>query len=384
MTTDTLSALTTRIRGKDHVDYGLLWGLVVLGITGIVVNYSASRQQLINAYENPHYYLERQALFVILGFIAMFIVARIDYRRYEIAATPLYIFSLFALGGVFVIGQSALGAERWYSFGNTIQIQPSEFAVLFLILAIATFCGRRSEGLKMYDVMRLLVMAVVPLALIIKQPDLGTAIIVVLIVSAMMVIAGVPPRFITLLAVLGSLGLAAAVYLDLFEKYQIDRITSFLNQNSTNPNVQYLLYEVKNAKSAIGSGGLHGAGLFHGLQTTLGYVPEQQTDFIFTAIGEQMGFIGSVAIVLLLAFIAWRMFVIGKNARDTMGRLLCIGVFIFFAFSAFENIGMCMGIMPVTGVPLPLLSYGGSATLVFFVAGGVVLSVSRRGPTRAP
>jgi cell division protein FtsW (lipid II flippase) len=112
MTTDTLSALTTRIRSKDHVDYGLLWGLVVLGITGIVVNYSASRQQLINAYENPHYYLERQALFVILGFIAMFIVARIDYRRYEIAATPLYVFSLFALGGVFVIGQSALGAAR--------------------------------------------------------------------------------------------------------------------------------------------------------------------------------------------------------------------------------------------------------------------------------
>ena len=386
MTTDTLSAITTRIRSRDHVDYGLLWGLVVLGITGIVVNYSASRQQLINADENPHYYLERQALFVVLGFIAMFIVARIDYRRYEIVATPLYIISLFALAGVFVVGQSALGAERWYSFGSTIQVQPSEFAVLFLILAIATFCGRRSEGLKMYDVIRLLVMAAVPLALIVRQPDLGTAIIVVLIVSAMMVIAGVPPRFITLLAVLGSLGLAGAVYLDLFEKYQVERITSFLNQNSTNPNpaVQGLLYEVQNAKSAIGSGGIHGAGLFHGLQTTLGYVPEQQTDFIFTAIGEQMGFIGSVAIVCLLGFISWRMFVIGKNARDTMGRLLCIGIFIFFAFSTFENIGMCMGIMPVTGVPLPLLSYGGSATLVFCVAGGVVLSVSRRGPTRTP
>jgi rod shape determining protein RodA len=384
MTTDTLSALTTRLRTNDHVDFGLLWGLVVLGVTGIVVNYSASRQQLINAGENPHYYLERQGLFVVLGVVAMLIVARIDYRRYEIAATPLYIFSLLALAGVFVVGKSALGAERWYSFGSTIQIQPSEFTVLFLILAVATFCGRRTEGLKMYDVMRLLVMAAVPLALIVKQPDLGTSIIIVLIVSAMMVIAGVPPRFMTLLAVLGSLGLAGAVYLDLLEKYQVDRFISFLNQNSTNPALAGLLYEVSNAKSAIGAGGLDGAGLFHGLQTVLGYVPEQQTDFIFTAIGEQMGFIGSVAVVLLLAFIAWRMFMIGKNAKDTMGRLLCIGIFIFFAFSTFENIGMTMGIMPVTGVPLPLLSYGGSATLVFFVAGGVVLSVSRRGPTRAP
>jgi rod shape determining protein RodA len=221
-------------------------------------------------------------------------------------------------------------------------------------------------------------MAAVPLALILKQPDLGTSIILVLIVSAMMVIAGVPPRFMTLLAVVGSIGLVAAVYLDLLQKYQIDRFWSFLNQNSTNPNMAYLLEQVNNAKSAIGSGGVHGAGLFHGMQTTLGYVPEQQTDFIFTAIGEQLGFIGSALIIVLLAFVAYRMFIIGKNAKDTMGRLLCIGIFIFFAFSTFENIGMTMGIMPVTGVPLPLISYGGSAAVVFLVAGGVVLSVSRR------
>jgi rod shape determining protein RodA len=279
------------------------------------------------------------------------------------------------------VGHPALGAERWYSAGG-IQIQPSEFAVLFLILALATFCARRSEGLKMYDVMRILLMALVPLALIVKEPDLGTAIILVLIVSAMMVIAGVPPRFMALLAVLGSLGLAMAIYLDLLQKYQVDRFISFANQNSTNPDLARLIYEVNNAKSAIGAGGLHGAGLFHGAQTVLGYVPEQWTDFIFTAIGEQLGFIGSTVVIALLAFIGYRMFVIGKNARDTMGRLLCIGVFIFFAFSVFENVGMTMGIMPVTGVPLPLLSYGGSAAVCFFVAGGMVLSVSRRGPAR--
>lgn len=376
--TDTLSTLTTRLRAKDSFDSGLFWGMIVLGVTGAIMIYSATRQALVNAGDNPHYYLERQGLFVLLGVACMYVVSRIDYRRYEMAATPLYVGSLLALAGVFVIGQKALGAQRWYSFGNTIQIQPSEFTVLFLILAIATFCARRPEGLTMYDVMRLLVMAAVPLALIVLQPDIGTSVIIVLIVSAMMVVAGVPPRFMTLLAVVGSMGLAAAIYLDLLQKYQVDRFVSFLNQNSTNPNLAKLIYEVNNAKSAIGSGGVRGAGLFHGLQTVLGYVPEQRTDFIFTAIGEQLGFIGSVIIILLLAYVGFRMFMIGRNAKDTMGRLLCIGVFIFFAFSCFENIGMSMGIMPVTGIPLPLLSYGGSAALVFFVAGGAVLSVSRR------
>ena len=172
------------------------------------------------------------------------------------------------------------------------------------------------------------------------------------------------------------------MFLDLLQKYQIDRFFAFVNQNSTNPQVVQLNYEIQHAKNAIGAGGIHGAGLFHGAFTVLGYIPEQWTDFIFTAIGEQLGFIGSALIIVLLGFISYRMFVIGKNARDTMGRLICIGVFIFFAFSTFENIGMCMGIMPITGVPLPLLSYGGSAAVCFYVAGGMVLSVSRRGPAR--
>jgi rod shape determining protein RodA len=375
--TDTLSALTIKLRSRDRPDYGLFAGLVALALAGVVVSYSASRQQLLNAGDNPHYYVERQAFFVALGLVIMYAVSRIDYRRFDIAATPLYICGLLSLAGVFVVGNSELGAQRWFNIGS-IQIQPSEFAVLFLILAIATFCARRTEGLTMKDVLRLLLMAAVPLAFIVKQPDLGTSVIIVLIVSAMMVIAGVPPRFMSLLAVLGSLGLAAAVYLDLLQKYQIDRFVSFLNQNSTSPALAKLVYEVDNAKSAIGAGGIHGAGLFHGMQTTLGYVPEQQTDFIFTAIGEQFGFIGSALIIVLLAFVSYRMFIIGRRARDTMGQLLCVGIFIFFAFSTFENVGMTMGIMPVTGVPLPLLSYGGSAAIVFLVAGGVVLSVSRR------
>ena len=374
---DTLNAITTRMRSRESMDRSLFVGLVLLGLIGVVMIYSATRTALVNAGYNPHYYLERQGIFVVVGIVVMWAISRIDYRRLEILATPLYVISLFALAGVFVAGQSALGAQRWYNLGF-IQFQPSEFTVLVIILAVATYTQRRADGLTMYDVLRILVMGGTPLLLIVLQPDLGTAIIIVLVVAAMMVIAGVPPRFMTFLAIIGSVGVAGAVYFDLLHKYQVDRFVSFLNQNSTNPALAPLIYEVSNAKSAIGSGGLHGAGLFQGLQTVLGHVPEQRTDFIFTAIGEQLGFIGSVAIVLLLAFVAFLMFRIGRTAKDTMGRVLGLGVFIFFAFSCFENIGMTMGIMPVTGIPLPLLSYGGSAVLVFYSAGGLVLSVSRR------
>jgi rod shape determining protein RodA len=259
-----------------------------------------------------------------------------------------------------------------------MQVQPSEFTVLGIILAVATFCGRRSEGLRMYDIWRLLVMAGAPIGLIVLQPDLGTSIIIVLVVAGMMIIAGVPPRFLSFLAVAGSIGLAGAIYFDVLQKYQVDRFVSFLNQNSTNANIQALLYEVANAKAAIGAGGFSGAGLFHGMQTMLGYVPEQSTDFIFTAVGEQFGFLGAVSLIALFAFVGWRIWSIGRSARDTMGRVLCIGIFIFFAFSCFENMGMTMGITPVTGIPLPFISYGGSAVMVFFIAGGVVLSISRR------
>ncbi|HEY5437564.1 MAG TPA: FtsW/RodA/SpoVE family cell cycle protein [Acidimicrobiales bacterium] len=375
--TDPMTQLSFRPRTKERFDIGLFAGLIVLGVLGVVTIYSATRQLLITEGFNPHYFLERQAFFVGLGIVVMYVVSLIDYRRLEIVTTPLYVLSLLSLVGVFVIGSSALGAQRWYSIG-ILQIQPSEFTVLILILAIATYCQRRPDGLSMYDVVRLLVMAGVPLALIIVQPDLGTSIIVVLSVAAMLVIAGVPPRFMTLLAIIGSAGVAAAVFFDVVQRYAIDRFAGFLHQDSTSPAWAKLIYNVVNAKNAIGSGGLHGAGLFNGLQTNLGYVPEQHTDFIFTAIGEQMGFIKSTLILLLLGYVGFRMFRIGYLAKDSMGRLIAIGIFIFFSFSCFENIGMTMGIMPVTGIPLPLLSYGGSAVLVFFTAGGLLLSVSRR------
>jgi len=364
-------------RPRDQFDFVLFLGLTLLGVAGSFFVYSATRTQLLVAGYNPHYYVERQFGFVLVGIVAMYVVSRLDYRRFDIIATPAYVGALGALAGVFVLGSSALGAQRWYNFGF-FQVQPSEFTVLVIVVAVATFASRRTEGLRLYDIVRLLFMVLVPVGLIVLQPDLGTAIIIVFVTAAMMAIAGVPPRFMSFLAVAGSFSVVGAVYFNVLHKYQVDRFVSFINQNSTNKAVAKLVYEVANAKTAIGNGGIFGQGAFSGMQTTMGYVPEQRTDFIFTAIGEQFGLIGCLALLSLLSLIAWRMWRTGRLARDRMGRVLCAGVLVFFSFSAFENIGMTMGIMPVAGIPLPLVSYGGSAVLVFYLAGGLVLSVSRR------
>jgi rod shape determining protein RodA len=355
-----------RVPGYDTVLAGLTLAVAVFGVLMV---YSATRNALILDNENPHYYLERQALFVVLGAIVMLVVSRIDYRRLEHIATPAYLLSCFALLLVkSPLGSNALGSQRWFSFGP-IQVQPSEFTVLAMILAIATYCERRPDGLSMRDVRRMLLMAAVPIFLVYIQPDLGTAIIMVIVLVVMLAIAGVPPRFLFLLAVAGA-GIAfLAVVLGVLRHYQIVRLTGFLGSTP---------YQVAQAKAAIGSGGMLGEGFFHGLLGNLGYVPEQQTDFIFTAVGEQLGFIGAAGLILALAVIAGRMLRASMLARDHLGRLLAVGVFTFFAFSCFQNVGMIMGLMPVTGIPLPFMSYGGSAAVCFFLAVGIVLSVTNR------
>jgi len=364
-----------RIAGYDYLLAGLALGVAFFGVLMI---YSATRDPLITAHLDQHYYLKRQGLFVVLGAVVMLVASRVDYRRFEQLATPLYVASILALLAVkSPLGSNALGSQRWFSFGP-IQVQPSEFTVLAMILAIATYCERRPDGLTMRDVWRLLLMGGVPIALVYLQPDLGTAIIMVIVLVVMLAIAGVPPRFLALLGIFGA-GLAfLAVVLGVLHHYQIVRFTSFLQQNSTNPAIQQYLYQVQQAKAAIGSGGLFGLGLFHGVLTNLSYVPEEHTDFIFTAVGEQLGFVGAAGLIVALGGIASRMLRASILAKDPLGRLLAVGVFTFFAFSCFQNVGMIMGLMPVTGIPLPFMSYGGSAAVCFFLSVGVVLSVTNR------
>ena len=361
-------------------DVVLVAATMMVSCIGVVMVYTATRGSLLAQGEDPKTFLKKQGLFVVLGAITMVVVALIDYRRFEPLATVLYWLIVAALVGVFVVGSSAQGAARWFNLGP-LQLQPSEFAVLALILAVASYCARRDEdGLAWRDVFRLLIMAGIPIILVLMQPDLGTAMIMVIVLLVMLAVAGLPIRILVLLLVGVVLVALVAVEAGLLHHYQIARLTSFLNpgNKSTNPYVQSAIYNLQEAKNAIGSGGLLGSGIGHGAQTNLGYVPEQQTDFIFTAVGEQLGFVGAVTVLALLGVIAWRILHAAVVARDTFGRLVCAGLFAFLSFSVFQNAGMTMGIMPITGIPLPFLSYGGTAVLVFFAAVGLTLSVGVR------
>jgi len=367
-------------RNVPPFDWILLLATLMVATVGVVMVYTATRGPLLAQGEDPRTFLKKQGLFVVLGFVTMVVVAVFDYRRLEPVATILYWLIVLGLIGVFVVGSSAQGAARWFSIGP-LQLQPSEFAVLALILAVASYCARRdADGLAWRDVFRLLIMAGIPIVLVLLQPDLGTAIIMVIVLLVMLAVAGLPIRILVMLLVATVLVAAVAIEGGFLHHYQIARLTTFLNPSlhSSNPYVQSTIYNTQQAKIAIGSGGLFGSGIGHGAQTNLGYVPEQQTDFIFTAVAEQLGFIGSVGLLSLLGVIAWRVLHAAVVSRDTFGRLICAGLFAFIAFSVFQNAGMTMGIMPITGIPLPFVSYGGTAVLVFFSAVGLALSVGAR------
>jgi len=364
------------------LDVTLLVTTLATAVVGVVMVYTGSRATAVSAGLSPHYFLYRQVLFLILGVGVMAALAVLDYRRLELVGMVIYGLSIAGLLGVFVVGHHSQGAGRWINFGP-IEVQPSEFAIVGLIIALATFVARRIDGLTWRDLARMLAMAAVPMLLVMVQPDLGTAIIMAVILVVMLAVAGLPVRTLFLLALGSAIALFLAVKIGpkigILHGYQFTRLNSFLNQNSKsqNPLIQQSIYNVQQSKLAIGAGGMHGKGLLHGTQTNSGYVPEQQTDFIFSAVGEQLGFIGSTLLLAMLGTIAWRLMRTAQLARDTFGRLLCAGAFAFIAFSTFQNAGMAMGIMPVAGVPLPFVSYGGSAALCFFAVVGIAISVRR-------
>jgi rod shape determining protein RodA len=379
MTTLTRTHVATR-RNVPPFDLILLIATLLVSIIGVVMVYTATRGSLLAQGDDPKTFLKKQGLFVVLGIITMVVVALIDYRRLEPIANILYWLIVLSLLGVFAVGSSAQGAARWFSLGP-LQLQPSEFAVLALILAVASYCARRDEeGLAWRDVFRLLIMAGIPIVLVLLQPDLGTAMIMIIVLLVLLAVAGLPIRILVMLLIGTVLVAVLAVEGGLLHHYQIARLTTFLNPNShsTNKFVQESIYNGQQSRNAIGSGGLFGSGIGHGVETNLGYVPEQQTDFIFSAVGEQLGFVGSVGVIFLLGVIAWRVLHAAVVARDTFGRLICSGLFAFISFSVFQNAGMTMGIMPITGIPLPFLSYGGTAVIVFFGAVGLALSVGAR------
>jgi rod shape determining protein RodA len=380
MTMLTRTGNPRRTRSGPPFDFVLAIAAILTSLVGVLMVYTATKGSLIANGEDPKSYLKKQAFFVVLGIFCMVGVALFDYRRLEPLAMVLYVLVIIALLGVYVVGSHAQGSQRWFNVGP-IELQPSEFAVMALILAVASYCDKRTEtGLAWRDVFRLLLMAGVPIALVLGQPDLGTAMIMLIVLLVLLAVAGLPVRILIMLLVGVVLVALFAVETGLLHHYQIARLTSFLNpdNSSSNSYVRAAIYNQTEAKNAIGSGGIFGSGIGHGAQTNLGYVPEQDTDFIFTAVGEQTGFIGAVGVLSLLGVIAWRILRAAGQSRDIFGRLVCTGLFTFVAFSVFQNAGMTMGIMPITGIPLPFVSYGGTAVLCFFMAVGLALSVGAR------
>ena len=354
-------------------DMVLVGSSVLLGVIGVVMIYSATKGKLALAGEDPRYFLKRQAIFLVIGVLVMLATALFDYRRLEQVSTVLYIGILVALVAVLAT-PAQHGAQRWFPVGP-IQLQPSEFATVVLIIAIATYCSRRPEGLELRDLVRMVLMAGLPILMVFKQPDLGTAIVMSVILLVMLAVAGMPGRYLLMLIVGAVLLVLVAINVGVLHKYQIDRLTSFISPNGAS---QVATYNVAQAKEAIAHGGVFGRGLFGGTLTNLAYVPEQQTDFIFSAVGEQTGFVGAMVLLGIYGVVAYRILRAAQTARDSLGRLLCTGIFALLVFSVFENMGMNMGIMPVTGIPLPFISYGGSAMIVFFAAIGITASVNAR------
>jgi rod shape determining protein RodA len=369
----------------------LAFATLAVAAMGVVMVYSATRGKLELAGADPRFYLKKQLIYAIIGLAVMVVVILIDYHHFEILGVLAYGAVLLGLLAVLSpIGSSALGSQRWFQVGS-FQLQPSAFATLALILAMAAYLRRRQGAIMLRHVVVLLLMAGIPILLVYRQPDLGTAMVMAASLLVMMVVAGVKGRYLAALGLLAVLGIVAVVQLGVLKQYQVNRLTSFVHQtpagqttpaaqggNTPANQSQQSTYNLAQSKIAIGSGGTTGKGLFNGSQTNLNYVPEQQTDFIFTAVGEQLGFLGAAALLALFAIILWRILRIAQTARDNLGTLLCGGVLGLIGLSVFQNAGMTMGIMPITGIPLPFMSYGGSATIAFFAAIGIVLNVGMR------
>jgi rod shape determining protein RodA len=337
--------------------------------------YSASRDKLQASGIDPTYFLKRQAAFVALGIGVMVLAAAIDYRKLRDLAPVVYGATVVILLAVFSpLGQKSRGAQAWFQIGS-YQLEPSEFAKLGVIFSLAAFCALYKGRLRARQLVAVLVLAAVPFGLIYRQPDLGTSLVLAAVLIAVLLVGGARGRHLAVLGLIGALGVVAVLHFGVLKQYQKDRLTAFLDSTT---NTQASAYNLDQSKIAISSGGVGGKGLFRGTQTNLSYVPEQHTDFIFTAVGEQLGLVGSALLLSLFVLMVWRIWRAATLSRDLVGTLICVGVLAMLVFQVFENVGMTMGIMPIAGIPLPFMSYGGSAVVASFAAIGLVLNVHMR------
>ena len=363
--------------GFDPILSAAVGGLLIIGT---LLVYAATRDWYSANGLDPVYYLKRHVINIVIGLALAWGTTIIDYRLLR-AYTP-FIWGFGVLGLILVlipgVGSEINGAKAWIRLPAGFQIQPAEIAKISIIIGISMLLSERthnSDEPSTNDILKALAVAALPILLILRQPDMGTVFIISASVVTILAVSGAPMKWIVGLILLAVIGGFVATKTGIVNDYQVKRLQSFVNPNA---DTQGAGYQLRQARITVGSGGLIGTGLFNGPQTNGRFVPEQQTDFIFTVAGEELGFVGCSVIILLLLTILMRAFGIARRSTDPYGTLVCTGVIAWFAFQIFENIGMTLGLMPMTGVPLPFLSYGGSSMFANLIGIGLLQNVHAR------
>lgn len=357
-----------------NFDFVLLAAVVLLNIISLVMITSATHASGLDG--DGYWFVKRQAAFFVINILVVFFSLRFDYEQLERLALPLYFFNLIMLLAVMFVGQSALGAQRWIQIGP-VTLQPSEFSKIIMIVVMAKIINdRKDDFTSVWNAFPVAAFMFVPFLLVLKQPDLGTSLVFIAIVLAMLFIAGIPAKLYAYMG--GAALLLAPVFWHMLKDYQKLRIMVFLDPEKDPYGSGYHIIQ---SKIAIGSGLLHGNGLFAGTQSQLNFLPENHTDFIFSVIGEELGFIGVAIVLLLYAVICYRGIKIAMEAKDDFGALLATGIVAMFVFHILVNVGMTTGIMPVTGIPLPFMSYGVSAMTTNMLCVGLLLNINMRRKT---
>lgn len=358
-----------------HFDYLTFGIILLLSVIGIMTIYSATRPP-IDSLDQPDFYL-KQIAWLLISITAMFLVTLFDYMWLQRIARPLYLVGLIMLALVLIVGKTTMGAQRWIVIGP-LNFQPSEFFRLIFIISYSTYLTTLAEPLQDKTYLKsALLFAFVPMILLVKQPDLGTTILLFLIFTVLSLLKGVNKKFIALaiIIVLVSVPFLGQIFWDKLKDYQKSRITAFV---SPDEDLAGAGYHINQSKISIGSGSFLGKGYLKGTQGPLRFLPEKHTDFIFAVYAEEWGFVGSLLLLGLYLTLFLRGLDTAIKAKDEFGRLVASGITAMFFIYFTVNVGMTMGIMPVVGVPLPFLSYGGTALLSNFIAAGILINIRTR------
>ncbi|WP_246586385.1 rod shape-determining protein RodA [Streptomyces yatensis] len=369
-----------------RLDWVLLLTALALSAIGAALVYSATRNRTELNQGDPYYFLVRHALNTGIGLLLAIGTVWLGHRTLRGAVPVLYGLSVVLVLAVLTpLGSTINGAHAWIVVGGGFSLQPGEFAKITIILGMAMLLAARVDAGDRLNpdhrtVVQSLGLAALPIAIVLLMPDLGSVMVMAVIVLAVLLASGASNRWIAGLILTAVVGALLIWQLHVLDQYQIDRFAAFANPALDPAGVGY---NTNQARIAIGSGGLTGKGLFHGTQTTGQFVPEQQTDFVFTVAGEELGFLGAGLIIVLLGVVLWRACRIARDTTELYGTVVAAGIIAWFAFQSFENIGMTLGIMPVAGLPLPFVSYGGTSMFAVWIAIGLLQSIRVQRPVSA-